>query len=72
MGSASWYGSDIAKIGKQHGWEDAGPGGNHPHVMKKAGHRPVPIRHKLQNPQEVKGILQQMEIPKSAWPSNLR
>lgn len=45
MGSC-WNGEDLKKLGEQHGWLDKGPGGNHPILMKKAGHRTVPIRGK--------------------------
>jgi len=40
--------------------------------MRKAGERTVPIRGKLQNPNEVRSILKQMGIPKADWPENLK
>lgn len=31
--------------------------------------RPVPVRHKLQNPNEIRGILKQLGIPRTDWPA---
>ena len=72
MGTAAWEGKDLKEIGLKHGWKDGGPGGSHPYLMKKAGKRTVPIRSKLNNPNEVRSILKQMDIPRSAWPINLQ
>jgi hypothetical protein len=72
MGSAAWSGEELKAIGEQHGWNDAGPGGKHPIRMQKAGYRTVPIRKKIQNREEAKGILKQMDIPKKDWPENLQ
>ncbi len=68
MGAALLMGRELVKLAEQHGWVDVG-GSNHPFVLKKPGKRPVPVRHKLQNPNEIRGILKQLEIPKSAWPA---
>ena len=72
MGSAAWKGEVLKGIGEKNGWTDAGPGGNHPFRMKKKGQRTVPIRAKIQNRDAARGILIQMEIPKSEWPENLK
>jgi len=72
MGRADWEGKDRKKIGIEHGWKDEGPGGSHPFLRKKTGERTVPIRSKLNNPNEVRSILKQMGIPRSAWPKNLQ
>lgn len=72
MGSAAWNGIDLKKIGEKYGWKDAGPGGSHPILMRKPGYRTVPIRAKIQNRDEARGILRQMEIPKEEWPENLK
>ena len=72
MGAATWLGRKFKEIGVRNGWADAGPGGKHPFLMKKAGERTVPIRAKLQNPNEARSILKQMGIPRDQWPENLK
>lgn len=68
MGSALLKGIEIVKLAERHGWIDVG-GTNHPYLLKKAGKRPVPVREKLQNPNEIMAILKQLEIPKRDWPA---
>ncbi len=68
MGTALMDGLDIVRIAERHGWQDVG-GSKHPYLLKKAGKRPVPVRHKLQNPNEIRGILKQLEIPRAEWPA---
>ena len=72
MGRAAWLGDDLKSIGEENGWTDAGPGGNHPIRMQKSGERTVPIRAKIANRDEAKGILKKMGIPRSEWPENLK
>jgi hypothetical protein len=72
MGAAGWNGKDLKEVGERHGWLDRRPGANHPFVMKKTGMRSVPIRSKIQNPNEARSILKQMEIPRDDWPQNLK
>lgn len=72
MGSAAWFGIDLKKLGENIGWKDEGPGAKHPILMKKAGERSVPIRAKIHNRDEAKGILKQMGVPKKDWPENLK
>jgi len=72
MGSATWKGADLKAIAMVHGWIDGGPGANHPFLMKKPGHRTVPLRGKIQNRHEARSVLKQMEIPRSDWPENLQ
>lgn len=71
MGSALMKGLEIVKLANAHGWADEG-GTKHPHLLKKAGKRPVPVRGKLQNPDEIRGILKQLEIPRAEWPTFLQ
>ena len=68
MGTALLDGLDVVKIAERFGWHDVG-GTKHPYLLKKVGKRPVPVRHKLQNPNEIRAILKQLEIPRSDWPS---
>lgn len=68
MGTALMDGVDIVRLAERHGWEDVG-GTKHPFLLKKSGKRPVPVRNKLQNPNEIRAILKQLEIPRSDWPA---
>jgi len=68
MGSALLDGIDIVRLAERNGWENVG-GSKHPYLLKKAGKRPVPIRNKLQNPNEIRGILKQLDIPRVQWPA---
>jgi hypothetical protein len=66
-------GRELVAIAQRHGWADAGPGANHPFVLKKPGAlRPIPIRDRLENRFEVQAILKQLEIPRSDWPEKAR
>ena len=66
-------GAEIVAIAVDHGWVDCGPGGKHPYILKRKGAlRPVPIRAKLENKEEVRGILKQLEIPKDEWPEKVK
>ena len=67
MGTALLDGLDVVKLAEGHGWQDVG-GSKHPYLLKKSGKRPVPVRHKLQNPNEIRAILKQREIPRADWP----
>jgi hypothetical protein len=68
MGSALIDGADIVKLAERFGWADVG-GTKHPFLLKKSGKRPVPVRNKLQNPNEIRAILKQLEIPRADWPA---
>lgn len=72
MGSAFMKGLELVHLALVHGWTDAGPGANHPYILKKPGFRSVPVRDKIQNRFEAIGILKQLGIPKAAWPDKLR
>lgn len=65
-------GREIVAIAARHGWKDAGPGANHPHILKRKGDRPVPVRHRLENKYEAQGLLKQLGIPRSDWPEKLK
>ena len=44
-----------------------------PFIFKRKGAlRPVPIRAKLENKDEVRGIVKQWEIPKEEWPEKVK
>ena len=64
-------GSEIVKLAEAHGWRDRG-GSRHLHILDMAGRRPVPVRRKLKNYNEARGILKQLGIPRDAWPDKLR
>lgn len=68
MGSALMDGVDLVRLAERHGWVDVG-GSKHPFLLKKLGKRPVPVRNKLQNPNEIRAILKQLEIPRTEWPA---
>ncbi len=68
MGTALMDGREIVRLAEQHGWREVG-GTRHPYLLKKSGKPPVPVRHKLQNPNEIRGILKQLEIPRGEWPA---
>lgn len=72
MVSAFMKGLDLVRLALAHGWRDAGPGANHPYILKKPGQRPVPVRDRIQNRYEAIGILKQLGVPRRDWPSNLR
>jgi len=72
MGSAFMLGIELVKLAICHGWQDRGPGGSHPYVLTKPGCRPVPVRDKLQNPNEVRGLLKELGIPRVEWPAKVR
>lgn len=60
-------------IAGEFGWLDDGPGSDHPYILKRPGaRRPVPVRDRLENKNECRGILKQLEIPKEAWPEKLK
>ncbi len=66
-------GGEIVEIAGKHGWSDEGPGAKHPYILKRKGAlRPVPVRDKLENKNEVRGILKQLEIPKEDWPEKVK
>lgn len=65
-------GREIVEIAERHGWNDDGPGANHPYILKQAGQRPVPVRDKLENKFEAQGILKQLGISESDWPEKLK
>lgn len=68
MGSALMDGVDLVRLAERHGWVAVG-GSKHPFLFKTVGWRPVPVRNKLQNPNEIRGILKQLEIPRTEWPA---
>lgn len=68
----TFKGAILKRLAEENGWVDDGPGANHPFVMKKLGHRPVPIRAKLTNMNEARDILKQLEIPREQWPDALK
>lgn len=72
MGSAFMLGIEVVKLAARHGWDDRGPGGSHPHVLARPGSRPVPVRDKIQNPNEVRALLKQLDIPRAEWPAKVR
>ena len=72
MGSTFMKGLELVQLAERYGWANAGPGANHPYILKKPGCRSVPVRDKIQNRFEAIGILKQLGIPKAAWPENLR
>jgi hypothetical protein len=72
MGSAFLFGIDLVKIAEKHGWvlrERAG--GNHPYILEMPGKWCVPVRYKLKSRFEVIGILKQLGIPRTDWPSEV-
>lgn len=71
MGTALLDGIDLVRIAVRHGWVDVG-GSKHPYLLKKDGKRPVPIRHKLQNPNEIRAICRQLDLPRDEWPAVVR
>lgn len=70
MGTALMYGRELVALAERHGWTDVG-GSKHPHLLKKPGCRPVPVRAKLQNPNEIRAILKQLMIPRAEWPATV-
>ena len=68
---ADLKGSLIVRIASVYGWRDRG-GSSHRHVLEKPGARPVPVRFKLKNYGEARSVLKQLEIPREAWPENLK
>lgn len=60
-------GREVVAIAVEFGWIDSGPGANHPHILKREGDHPVPVRARLDNRLEVQPILKQLGIPWSAW-----
>jgi len=65
-------GRDLVALAGEFGWIDGGPGANHPHILKRQGDRPVPIRARLENRFEVQSILKQLGIPRTAWPEKVK
>jgi hypothetical protein len=66
-------GREIVEIARRRGWEDHGPGAEHPYILKRPrARRPVPVRDRLENRFEVQGILKQLEIPREDWPEKVR
>jgi hypothetical protein len=65
-------GREVVALAIEFGWIDSGPGANHPHVLKREGSRPVPVRARLDNRFEVQSILKQLDIPRSAWPEKVQ
>lgn len=65
-------GTEIVALAKPYGWEDDGPGANHPIVLKRKGWRPVPVRAYLENRFEVQAILKQLGIPRDGWPNKVK
>ena len=65
-------GHEIVVLAREFGWVDEGPGANPPHILKRDGDRPVPIRARLENRFEVQSILKQLGIPRSAWPEKVK
>lgn len=65
-------GREIVALAVEFGWVDSGPGANHPHVLKREGDRPVPLRARLDNRFEVQSILKQLGIPRAAWPDKVK
>jgi len=64
-------GREILKLAIRHGWVDRG-GSKHPVRMVKPGKRTVPIRDRLENADEVRAVLKQLEIPRADWPEKLK
>jgi hypothetical protein len=65
-------GREIVALAVEFGWVDAGPGANHPHILKREAERPVPVRARLENRFEVQSILKQLGIPRTAWPEKVK
>jgi len=65
-------GREIVAIAQRYGWKAGGPGANHPHILKRQGDRPVPVRSRLENKYEAQGLLKQLSIPRSDWPEKLK
>jgi hypothetical protein len=65
-------GREIVAIAAAHGWKDEGAGANHPHILKREGERPVPVRARLENRYEVQAILKQLSIPRRDRPDKVR
>jgi hypothetical protein len=65
-------GGDIVALASEFGWIDAGPGANHPHILKREGDRPVPVRARLDNRFEVQSGLKQLGVPRTAWPEKVK
>ena len=72
MDSAFMLGIELVKRAAKHDWLDRGPGGSHPYILTKAGYRPVLVRDKLQNPNEVRGLLKELGISRSGCPPKVR
>lgn len=64
-------GREIVKLALKYGWIDKG-GTKHPYQLEKAGKRPVPVRGRLENPNEIRKILGQLDIPRADWPEKLK
>jgi hypothetical protein len=65
-------GIEVVKLAAEHGWRDRGPGGDHPYVLVKPGHRSVAVRQKLNNRFEAQKLMKELGIPKENWPEKLR
>jgi hypothetical protein len=65
-------GREIVALAVEFGWVDAGPGANHPQILKREAERPVPVRARLENRFEVQSILKQLGIPRTAWPEKVK
>ena len=72
MVSAFMKGLELVRLAESRGWVNAGPGANHPYILKKAACRPVPVRDKIPNRFEAEAILKQLGIPRREWPEKLR
>jgi hypothetical protein len=65
-------GREIVALARDFGWIDEGPGASHPHILKRKGDRPVPVRGRLENRFEVQSILKQLRIPRTTWPEKVK
>jgi hypothetical protein len=61
-------GREIVAMAVEFGWINSCQARTTPHILKRAGNRPVPIRARLDNRFEVQSILKQLGIPRSVWP----
>ena len=66
------FGTEIVALAQANGWEETGPGANHPIVLKRKGSRPVPVRANLENRFEVQAILKQLGVSREFWPNKLK
>lgn len=64
--------TNLKHLAEQNGWRDDGPGGCHPHIFVKPGHRPVPCQARIDRKKVAQSLLRQLGIPKTDWPDNCK